>query len=483
LTTTLLALLLAVSPLVTAVKDRDEAAVRRLIAAGSDVNAPQGDGATALHWAAFLDDTALVEMLLAAGARAQVANDLGVTPLLLAAGNGSARMVAALLAAGARPDHASAAGVTPLMAGARAGSAAVVEALLARGAAIDAAERARGQTALMWAASRRHPHVVRVLLANGADVRARTVVRPLTVMLDQGPRRTVKTSRQDARQIDAGGSTALHFAAQAGDAESAALLIDRDAAIDLPAADGRTPLVLAVFNGQSAAARVLIDRGADVNAAGAGYSALHAAVLRGDLETIQALLDKGADVDARLSRGSPVRRFGSQWTLPSTFAGATPAFVAAAYLEVAALRTLLGRGANAGLGLSTGTTPLLAAAGVSIEKEVRPVDLARWHIVDSDTPVVPRDERDAIAAVTALLEAGARIDEVSEAGDTVLHGAAAAQMPGLIQVLVDRGAAIGVANKAGLTPLDVATPRSRPGGPPPAPSAAAELLRKLGASR
>ena len=82
-----------------------------------------------------------------------------------------------------------------------------------------------------------------MLLENHADVHARTRVRPLTVMLDQGPRRAVKTSVQDARQIEAGGSTALLFAAQAGDAESARLLLAAGANVNDTAADGKSALV------------------------------------------------------------------------------------------------------------------------------------------------------------------------------------------------------------------------------------------------
>ncbi len=481
--TTVLALWLSVSPLVTAVRERDHPAVRALIAKGADVNEPLGDGATALHWAVHVDDDALVAALLGAGARADAANDLGVTPLLLAAENGNASIAAALLKAGADPNAASAAGVTPLMAAARTGAVDIAAALIAKGAAVNAVEHGRGQSALMWAASRRQPAVVRLLLAHGADVRATTAVRPLTVMLDQGPRRTVKTSRQDAHRVETGGSSALHFAAQSGDVESAAMLLDAGAAIDAPSADGRSPLVLGLFDGQPTVARLLIARGADVNAAGAGYTALHAAVLRGDVDSVRALLDAGADVNARLAKGSPVRRFGSQWALPSTLAGATPLLVAAAYLEVEAAQALLARGADVRLGLTDGTTPLLAAAGAAIQKEARPIDLARWHLVDSDTPVVPRDERDAVAIVTSLLDAGAGVNTVNESGDSALHAAASAQMLDLIQLLADRGAALEVPNKAGLTPLDMTVPRTRDTEPRPAPTKAHDLLRKLGATR
>ena len=60
---------------------------------------------------------------------------------------------------------------------------------------------------------------------------------------------------------------------------------------------------------------LLLGAGADPNAAGAGYTALHAAALRGDAALVKALLAKGANPNATLTKGSPVRRFGSQWAL------------------------------------------------------------------------------------------------------------------------------------------------------------------------
>ena len=49
----------------------DMAAVRALVAKKADVNAPQGDGATALHWAAYRGDKELLDVLLRAGANPQ----------------------------------------------------------------------------------------------------------------------------------------------------------------------------------------------------------------------------------------------------------------------------------------------------------------------------------------------------------------------------------------------------------------------------
>jgi len=481
-----LSFVLLAAPLVDAVKHHDKAAVRALLGKHVDVNAPEADGATALHWAAYEEDAEIVDLLLAAGANVNAATDLQITPLYLASTTGNAAIVNTLLERGADPNRASESGVTPLMQAARSGSVAAVRGLLNRGARVNAKEQSRQQTALMWAVAEHQPEVVKVLLDSHADVRARTSVRTLTVMLDQGPRRTVKTAMQDARQIEAGGSTALLFAAQVGDVESTRLLLNAGADVNDTAADGGSALVVATFSGHGNVARVLIDAGANTNAAAAGYTALHAAVLRGDLQTVNALLGNGANPNAQMTKGSPVRRFGSQWALPSTMTGATPLFVAALYLETEIMRALLGAGANYALGLANRTTPLLAAAGSPVEKEARPSDLARWHVVDSDAPTIPRAEADVLNATRQLLDAGANVNDANDAGDTPLHIAAAAGMTIVIQLLADKGAMLDAKNKSGQTPLALTLPRDRQEGRPGATSGskgAEELLRRLGATQ
>ena len=49
-------LLAADVPLIDAVTSGDHETIRALLDEGVDVNAPQGDGATALHWAVHLSD-------------------------------------------------------------------------------------------------------------------------------------------------------------------------------------------------------------------------------------------------------------------------------------------------------------------------------------------------------------------------------------------------------------------------------------------
>src|SRR4051812_39157500 len=67
-------------------------AVRTLLAQKVDVNAAQGDGNTALHWAAYHGDAEMVQMLLQAGADVKAKTRIGeMTPLLLASQIGNAR--------------------------------------------------------------------------------------------------------------------------------------------------------------------------------------------------------------------------------------------------------------------------------------------------------------------------------------------------------------------------------------------------------
>jgi uncharacterized protein len=476
--------------IVQAVKDKDKAAVRRLLQQKIDVNEQGSYGATALHWAAHWDDLETVGLLIAAGAKANVANDLKLTPLALASANGNTAIVDSLLKSGADPNAAGESGVTPLMQAARTGSVDTVRVLLSHGANVNAKENDRQQTALMWAVSQKHPAVVAALLEGGADVHARTRARSEMVMLDRGPIRNnsqvtgfVKTADKVGTLIETGGTTALLFAAESGDSESAKLLVAAGAEINEAAADGNSPVVLATFSGQGTLARWLLDAGADPNAGGAGYTALHAAVLRSDLETVKALLAHGANPNTRLTKGSPVKRNGSQWALSNALKGATPLLLAAAYLETDIMKVLLANGADPAIGLAGGTTPLLAAAGVDVEVESRPTEQGRRGEA--------RPENRAVPTVQLLLDAAVDVNAVNEAGDTALHGAAGKGFADVIQLLADKGAKLDAKNQNGKTPLALASGEGKldlfgmpvpEGQLSPAQKKAQELLRKLGAT-
>ena len=101
---------------IDAARNGDRAALRALIQRKADVNQPDGDGATALHWAAYHDDLESVDLLTTAGANVNAANDLGATPLWNASTNAAVPVAKRLLEAGANPNLALLAGETPLIA-------------------------------------------------------------------------------------------------------------------------------------------------------------------------------------------------------------------------------------------------------------------------------------------------------------------------------------------------------------------------------
>src|SRR5262245_5309532 len=76
------------APLADAMEKMDRAAVRTLLQRRADVNAPQVDGMTALHWAAYQDDFESAELLVRSGANVKAANRYGITPVTLAITNG-----------------------------------------------------------------------------------------------------------------------------------------------------------------------------------------------------------------------------------------------------------------------------------------------------------------------------------------------------------------------------------------------------------
>ena len=170
--------------LIEAVKDQDHASVNALIGENVDVNASEGDGATALHWAIVRNDVNVVDELLRAGADVNAANNYGVTAISRACLNRSGPMVETLLAQGADPNATTSMGETVLMTCAGTGSPDAVAALFDHGADnVNAKEASYGQTALMRAAAQEDLEVVRLLLAHGADAHARSTTYQLAVSL------------------------------------------------------------------------------------------------------------------------------------------------------------------------------------------------------------------------------------------------------------------------------------------------------------
>ena len=226
----------------------------KLIRAGTDVNATQGDGTTPLHWAVYRVDAELSRELLQHGANADVVNAYGSSPLAEAVKIGDAELTKMLLDAGARADSKNEDGMTALMLASRSGALDVAKLLVEHGADVNAKEEWRGQTALMWAVDSNYPDVADFLIARGADVHVRAMANDWDAQITSEPR---------AQYRPTGGMTPLLYAARSGCTRCVAAILEAGAAIDRPTPDGVTPLMIAIDNLRFDTAKLLLERGAN----------------------------------------------------------------------------------------------------------------------------------------------------------------------------------------------------------------------------
>ena len=480
--------------LVEAARRNDQQTVRALLKQRADVNVRAHDGSTALLWAAHWNDLDTADLLIRAGADVNVANDLRTTALSLACTNANAALVERLVSAGANPNTPIATGETPLMTCAGTGNADAVRMLIARGADVNAKETSQSQTALMWAAAERHADVVSVLIAHGADLQART-------------RR---------------GFSALHFAARAGDIESAQLLLAAGTDINIrsqPAVEspdggggligpgvsgagnyagrggraggpsyeatvsaGSTPLLVATMRAKVPFALFLLDRGADPNASDAGMTPLHWAAgtwesgeanpvfgftdamsgipeRQAKLQLVKALLARGADPNVPMTQRPPGFAGGHTDVI-----GATPFLLASAASDMEMMRLLLAAGADPKVPTKSNMTAIAAATGV--------------NRVQGESNVT---EAQAFEVVKFLIELGVDPKPAVSTGENAMFGAAYRGWSSVVQLLADHGTDVNAISKSGTTPWRAASGQGDRLGGVLFNTETAALLVKLGA--
>lgn len=348
------------APLADAAMLGDLARVEALIRQGADLDAAQGDGMTALHWAAELGNAAMAARLVEAGANVAVTTRLGdYTPLHIAARGGFADVTSVLLEGGADPAaRTSTGGSTPLHFAASTASDETVAALIRYGADVNAREDHWGQTPLMFAASAGRAATVELLIDAGADLNAMTGVMDMRVRAAEDragaqireqvleefragrvaggagwlPSPTeVQTALQRTRslsdeavdeslrtlqsaftppQVQADNPTedaaAALAAAQQGRAEPASAEYDNSYPALVGAQGGLTPLLHAVREGEGEIALRLIEAGADINLASGGdhTSPLLMAAMNGHFDMMFDLIERGADPNVVSAAGT-----------------------------------------------------------------------------------------------------------------------------------------------------------------------------------
>jgi ankyrin repeat protein len=387
---------IADAPVADAAARGDRDAVKALLKEAADVNAAQGDGMTALHWAAMNGDADLAQMLIVAGANVKATTRLGAyTPLYLASQQGHGKVIEALIKAGGDAKLGSANGTTPLMVAAASGEVEAVKVLIDNGADVNATDGVRAQTPLMYAAASNRAAVITLLASKGADLKATNKVSDLANLSREGagfggnppppgaqgaqgarpaapPARRPQTPGVDRNYqlneliIAQGGLTPLLYAVRQGFVESTNALITAGADINQASkGDGTTPLLMAVINGHFDLAKSLLDRGADPNAVSQqGVAPLYGVLnvewapkalypqpraymqqKTGYLDLLKALLDKGADPNARIRM--KVWYSGYSFDLSGVDEIGATAFWRAAYAsDIAAMKLLVAAGAD-----------------------------------------------------------------------------------------------------------------------------------------
>ena len=425
--------------LADAIEKQQIALTGRLLRSGTNVNATQADGMTALHWAVYHDQTHLTRQLIAADAEVNCRTNFGISPLTIACQNGSESTVRLLLDHGADPNTTRDGDESVLATAARAANPDTVKALLTAGAMINRKDK-KGQTALMWASADGNNEVVKVLLQNEAD-------QSVTVQ---------------------SGFTALTFAIRNGHNDVVKLLLNDDTDINqilqrkrpgkTNPATGMSLLMLAIENAHFELAVMLLKAGADPNDDRTGFAPLHALSWvrkpeigdneRGNppprgsgqvtsLEFAKVLVEHGANVNLP-------KRNNSGRHLRISVKGATPFLCAASTADVAYMKTLLELGADPTAVTSNKQNALLMAAGIDEGPNADGPGTAAEHF----------------AAVTYLLSLRIhKLDELDSNQQSVMHAAAYKSLPHVIRLLDAEGANIKIwnrKNKQGRTPLDIA---------------------------
>ena len=391
----------ASAAVVDAAEQRDLAAVREQLRAGADANEAQGDGMTALHWAADYGDAELAEMLLYAGAKAEVSTRIGgYRPLHIAARNGHADVITVLLRGGADAGATtSVSGATPLHLAAASPGAEAVRVLLEAGADVESREAAWHQTPLIFAASAGRLDNVRLLLAAGADPAATTMVVDTAEMerADQAANQRLVAVLEDFKEKAGGGADWQPKPSEVQGAIDFSRAIQRkwpdvpDPACDIDPQDAASRFSRGALpdrckkDGESGDEPTetpvprRLSYGEWVGGWG-GLTALLHAVRQGHDDVVGALLDGGADIDQT-----------------STGDHTSPLLMAAINGQFDIALELLRRGADPNILSDAGTSPLFAV----LERQWAP-----WahyaHPVDYQ-----EQEATHLEVLQALLEAGA----------------------------------------------------------------------------
>ena len=269
------------------------------------------------------------------------------------------------------------------------------------------------------------------------------------------------------------GMSALHYAALYGSTESVRILLEAGADVNARNSGQSTPLIFGAYNLEKT--KLLVYKGADVNAVNdAGSRPLYTAVsVHGNAETVRYLIDHGADVKALGRAGTDLLQR------------------AAMYSEPEVVRLLLDKGVDPKRASNSGFTALAYAflcedggrrkmlldAGSDVNAATRTAGTVKNGPIalTQITPLMRAASAGDAKSVAAMLEKGARVNDVDVRRMTALSFAVANERPNpeVVRLLMAAGTDLAVKDVYGDTALDWA----RKFGP----SEVVAMLEKAGA--
>jgi cytohesin len=385
----------------------------------------QADGTAAaelLAKASRLGDLKTLESLLSSGTNPDLPDRYGHTPLYYAASFNQMKAVELLLAGHADPNthvdshnHRDPAPATPLQYAAELGNRRVASILIAAGARINEKGPA-GRTALHYAKGQLD--LIQLLIDKGADVNAR----------------------------DVDGVSPLDEAAWYGFLDTVAILLAHGARLnESEPKTGATPINEAAYNGHATLVQYLLQFKPDLGIPDKhGYTALDNAIRMGKEDSAVLLLEAEAKetetpqsltrvMDAAIRKDEPVL-----------------------------VESILQRGGSANGILSSGATPLDAAA---FDGAIKVVDVLLKHNADpnrsgrnGNSPLEDASLKGFDAIVGTLLDHGAMVNQANgDSGTTALYAAASFGKGNVVELLLKRGANPNLCGASHKSPYEAAS--------------------------
>eukprot|EP00899_Mesostigma_viride_P018507 jgi/Mesvir1/26658/Mv20447-RA.1 len=387
----------------------------------------------ALYAAVDVGQAAVVDLLLRQGVPLDVEFDGGLTPMMRCTDKENVAAMRLLASRGAALENQSLGGLTPLMYAARGNKVAALQLLLELGADAHAASSRTGDTAMLEAVTHDATDAVLLLVRNGGvdvDAAGRGGDTPLMRAARVGNCGMISTLAVTLKarvnlESPATGRVALMVAAEMGQLEAIASLVQHLAYVDQEGSLGDTPLIVATCAGQLAAMKSLLALQARVNyMTRKGQTALLWAARKGALEAASLLLEHGADVNV----------FSPQH--------GTALMVAARAGQVAAVELLVAKGADADAEDAGGLTALAIAAterhtgAMQALLEASSRDRLDKVVADGRTMLARAAEAGDLAVATMLVAHGASVDLELPDGTSVLSLAARSGRVDVLDVLL-----------------------------------------------